>query len=110
MGTCEGAGRWGKDGPRKREGFLGKGFCAPGGGGYLPERAASGQKNEEILDKVKEVTHTDMETILKNQGREPVKGALPGAGPRGFFADRKCAKIAGAVKEVLAYCLQKGRE
>ena len=57
----------------------------------------------QILDQVKEVTHTDMVTILKNLDRELVKGALSGAKFKEyFFANCKCDKIAEAVKEVLA--------
>ena len=55
------------------------------------------------MDQVKEVTHTDMVTILKNLDRELVKGALSGARFKEyFFANCKCDKIAEAVKEVLA--------
>ena len=78
-------------------------FCAPGGGGYPPERVEPEQRNKKILDKVKEVTHTDMVTILKNLDRELVKGALSGAKfQEYFFENCKCGKIAEAVKEVLA--------
>ena len=78
-------------------------FCAPGGGGYPPERVVPEQRNKKILDQVKEVTHTDMVTILKNLDRELVKGALSGARFKEyFFANCKCDKIAEAVKEVLA--------
>ena len=78
-------------------------FCAPGGGGYPPERVVPEQRNKKILDQVKEVTHTDMVTILKNLDRELVKGALSGAKFKEyFFANCKCDKIAAAVKEVLA--------
>ena len=78
-------------------------FCAPGGGGYPPERVEPEQRNKKILDKVKEVTHTDMVTILKNLDRELVKGALSGAKfQECFFENCKCGKIAEAVKEVLA--------
>ena len=60
------------------------------------------QRNKKILDKVKEVTHTDMVTILKNLDQGLVKGAL--AGDRfkeNFFAGCKCDKIAAAVKEII---------
>ncbi len=78
-------------------------FCAPGGGGYPPERVEPEQRNKKILDKVKEVTHTDIITILKNLDRELVKGALAGESFREyFFANCKCDEIAAAVKEVLA--------
>ena len=78
-------------------------FCAPGGGGYPPERVEPEQRNKKILDKVKEVTHTDMVTILQNLDRDLVKGALAGSKFAEYFSDNcKCDKIAAAVKEVLA--------
>ena len=59
--------------------------------------------DKKILDQVKEVTHTDMVTILKNLDRELVKGALSGDKFKEyFFANCKCDKIAEAVKEVLS--------
>ena len=73
------------------------------GQGYPKERVEPEQRNKKILDQVKEVTHTDMVTILKNLDRELVKGALSGAKFKEyFFANCKCDKIAEAVKEVLA--------
>ena len=70
------------------------------GDGIGPEIVREAKK---ILDKVKEVTHTDMVTILKNLDRELVKGALSGEKfSEYFFANCKCDKIAEAVKEVLA--------
>ena len=78
-------------------------FCAPGGGGYPPERVEPEQRNKKILDKVKEVTHTDMVTILEKLDRDLVKGALSGAKFREYFFENcKCEKIAEAVKKVLA--------
>ncbi len=77
-------------------------FCAPGGGGYPPERVVPEQRNKKILDQVKEVTHTDMVSILKNLDRELVKGALSGENfQEYFFADCKCDAIAEAVREIL---------
>ena len=77
-------------------------FCAPGGGGYPPERVEPEQRNKKILDKVKEVTHTDMVTILQNLDRDLVKGALSGAKFKEYFpANCKCDKIAAAVKELV---------
>lgn len=57
-------------------------FCAPGGGGYPPERVVPEQRNKKILDQVKEVTHTDMVTILKNLDRELVRVLYPVPGLR----------------------------
>ena len=78
-------------------------FCAPGGGGYPPERVEPEQRNKKILDKVKEETHTGMVDILKNLDHDLVKGAPPGEKfQEYFFANCKCDEIAAAVKEVLA--------
>ena len=78
-------------------------FCAPGGGGYPPERVVPEQRNKKILDQVKEVTHVDMATILKNLDQELAKGAVAGAKfQEYFFANCKCEKMAAAVKELLA--------
>lgn len=78
-------------------------FCAPGGGGYPPERVVPEQRNKKILDQVKEVTHTDMETILKKLDRELVKGALAGEHfQEYFFAGCKDEKLAQCVRELLA--------
>lgn len=77
-------------------------FFAPGGG-YPKERVVPEQRNKKILDAVKEVTHTDMVTILKNLDRELVKGALSGEKfQEYFFANCKCEKLAACVKEILA--------
>ncbi len=52
---------------------------------------------------MKEVTHTDMVTILEKLDRDLVKGALSGAKFREYFFENcKCEKIAEAVKKVLA--------
>ena len=78
-------------------------FFAPGGGGYPKERVVPEQRNKKILDSVKEVTHVDICTILRNLDRELVKGALSGEKfQEYFFANCKCDKIAACVKEILA--------
>ncbi len=78
-------------------------FVSEWGLGYPRERAVPEQRNKKILDQVKEVTHVDMVTILKNLDRELCKGALSGEKfQEYFFANCKCDKIAEAVREVLA--------
>jgi len=77
-------------------------FCAPGGGGYPKERVEPEQRNKKILDSVKEVTHTDMVTILKKLDQTFVKQALSGEKfSEYFFANCKCEKMAEAVREIL---------
>lgn len=77
-------------------------FCTPGGGGYPKERVVPEQRNKKILDSVKEITHTDMVTILKKLDRELVRGALSGEHfAEYFFADCKDERIVTAVKEIL---------
>ncbi|MCR5476732.1 MAG: RpiB/LacA/LacB family sugar-phosphate isomerase [Lachnospiraceae bacterium] len=78
-------------------------FCAPGGGGYPPERVEPEQRNKKILDSVKEVTHRDMVTILKELDRELVRGALSGETiEQHFFADCRDEQIGAVVREILA--------
>lgn len=91
---------WG--GELKLEYIFEKLFCAPGGGGYPPERVVPEQRNKKILDSVKEITHTDILTILDKLDRELVKGALSGEGVKKyFFANCKDEAIAAKVKEIL---------
>lgn len=78
-------------------------FECEGGGGYPKERVVPEQRNKKILDQVKEVTHVDMVTILKNLDPELAKGAVAGEKfEELFFANCKCDKMAAAVKELLA--------
>lgn len=78
-------------------------FCAPGGGGYPPERVVPEQRNKKILDKVKEVTHTDLVTILNQLDRELVRGALSGEHFQTYFFENcKDAQIADCVRSLLA--------
>lgn len=77
-------------------------FEGESGQGYPRERVIPEQRNKKILDGVKEVTHKDMVTILKELDQDLVKGAL--SGPKFkeyFFENCKCDKIAAAVKEII---------
>ena len=77
-------------------------FFAPGGGGYPKERVIPEQRNKKILDAVKEVTHTDMVTILGKLDRDFVRQALAGEKfVEYFFANCKCEKMAEAVRNIL---------
>ena len=78
-------------------------FSTPGGGGYPKERVVPEQRNKKILDGVKEITHVDLITILKNLDQELVKGAMAGEKfGEYFFANCKDEKLAACVKELLA--------
>jgi ribose 5-phosphate isomerase RpiB len=78
-------------------------FCEPGGGGYPPDRVVPEQRNKKILDQVKEVTHTDLLTILRKLDPELTKGALSGSAfSEHFYQDCKCEATAACVKELLA--------
>ncbi|MDD6572174.1 MAG: RpiB/LacA/LacB family sugar-phosphate isomerase, partial [Thermoflexaceae bacterium] len=77
-------------------------FECEGGGGYPKERVVPEQRNKKILDQVKEVTHVDMVTILKNLDPELAKGAVAGEKfEELFFANCKCDKMAAAVRELI---------
>lgn len=72
------------------------------GGGYPAERAIPEQANKKILDSVKEITHNDMISILKNLDQTFVKETLSGPKFREyFFANCKCPQIKAAVEEIL---------
>lgn len=73
------------------------------GQGYPKERAAVMKKNREILNQVKNVTHTDMLTILKNIDQELLKGAISGEKfSELFFPNCQDSEIAAYIKKVLA--------
>ncbi len=92
---------WG--GELKLEYIFEKLFCAPGGGGYPPERVVPEQRNKKILDQVKTVTHRDLNDILPELDRDLVKGALSGAKfSEYFFANCKDEKLAETVRTILA--------
>ena len=91
---------WG--GKLKLEYIFEKLLCAPGGGGYPPERVVPEQRNKKILDSVKLVTHRDMVTILKELDPELAKGALCGEGVAKYFFDNcQDEAIAEAVRDIL---------
>lgn len=71
--------------------------------GYPRERAAIMAKNRGILSQVKEVTHQDMLTILKNIDQDLLKTAISGEKfQEYFFANCQDAVIADYLKTVLA--------
>lgn len=77
-------------------------FCAAPGGGYPPERVVPEQRNKKILDSVKEVTHVDMVTILKNIDQDFLKETISGDKfQEYFFANCKCDEIRAIIESVL---------
>ena len=78
-------------------------FCAPGGGGYPPERVVPEQRNKKILDGVRAVAFRDLSDILKDLDRDLVKGAFAGEHfAENFFPTCKDEKLAATVKELMA--------
>lgn len=78
-----------------------------GGGGYPKERVVPEQANKKILDKVKEITHNDMLTILKKIDQKFLKETIDYPFfKEQFFKDCKDERIAKCLKTVL----QKGKK
>lgn len=78
-------------------------FGCKSGQGYPPERAEPEQRNKKILDGVKEITHTDMMTILKNIDQKFLKDTVSGEKfQEYFFANCQVPEIADYIKSVLA--------
>ncbi|MGN0243160.1 MAG: RpiB/LacA/LacB family sugar-phosphate isomerase [Lachnospiraceae bacterium] len=76
--------------------------CEPGGG-YPKERVVPEQANKKVLDGLKEITHVDMMTILKNIDQDFLKTTI--GGPKFaelFFANCKDEEMAAYLKSVLA--------
>lgn len=78
-------------------------FEGESGQGYPRDRVIPEQRNKKILDKVKEVTHADMLTILKNIDQELLRGAVGGEKfSELFFPNCQDAAIADYIKGILA--------
>ena len=72
------------------------------GGGYPKERVVPEQRNKKILDGVKEITHKDMLTILKEIDQDFLKTTI--SGPKFkeyFFENCQVPEIAEYIKSVL---------
>ena len=65
---------WGSE--KNLEYIFEKLFSSPFGGGYPKERALPEQKNKQILDSVKMISHTDMLTILKRIDHDFLKETI----------------------------------
>ena len=72
------------------------------GNGYPPERVEPEQRNKRILDQVKQVTHKDMLTILRDIDQTFLKETISGERfGEYFFSNCKDEAIAGYLKGVL---------
>ena len=77
-------------------------FCAPGGGGYPPERVVPEQRNKKILDGVRAAAFKPLIEILKGIDQALLKGAIAGEHfQEQFFADCKDPELAAYVKTLL---------
>ncbi len=78
-------------------------FTGERGQGYPKERVVPEQANKKILDQVKEITHKDMLTILKEIDQTFLKETVSGAKfQEYFFANCKDDAIAEYIKGILA--------
>lgn len=78
-------------------------FGCESGQGYPPERVVPEQRNKKILDGVKEITHTDIMTILKKIDQQFLKDTVSGEKfQEYFFANCQVPEIADYIKSVLA--------
>lgn len=72
------------------------------GQGYPKERAAIMAKNRVILNEVREVTHKDMLTILKELDQDLLKGAIGGENFKTYFyANATNEKLKDAIKGII---------
>lgn len=72
------------------------------GGGYPKERAIPEQNNKKILDKIKEITHTDMLTILQKIDREFLFETINRPQfKKYFFENAKEGTIKEYIKEII---------
>lgn len=77
-------------------------FAEEAGNGYPKDRVIPEQRNKKILDTVKEVTHKDMLTILKEIDQEFLKETISGEHFQElFFANCKDDAIATYLKSIL---------
>ena len=60
-------------------------FATPFGGGYPVERREAEQRNKKILDDIKQITHKDMLTILKEIDQDFLKEAINRPNFKDFF-------------------------
>ena len=76
-------------------------FSEPFGGGYPKERREPEQRNKEILDEVKKVTHKPIMTILKEIDQQFLKETISGAHfAEYFYPNCKDEEIASYLKSL----------
>ena len=77
-------------------------FSSEFGGGYPKERVIPEQRNKKILDEVKQITHNDMITILKNIDKEFLKETINRKQfKKYFFEHAKDKEIIDYINQVL---------
>lgn len=77
-------------------------FSTQPGGGYPKEWAAPEKRNREILNQVKQITHTNFMDVLKNIDQDFLKGAIAEESfPEMFFANCENEEIAAYIHKVL---------
>lgn len=78
-------------------------FAEEMGGGYPRERVIPEQRNARILNEVKQITHTDLMTILKTIDQDFLKETISGKYfQEYFFENCQDEEVATYLKEVLA--------
>ena len=78
-------------------------FCSEPGGGYPKERAVPEQRNKKILDNVREITHKDIMTILREIDKEFLKETVSGEPfKKYFFENSKSAEITDYIRNILS--------
>lgn len=78
-------------------------FAEDAGNGYPKDRVIPEQRNKKILDSVKEVTHKDILTILKEIDQDFLKETISGVRfQEYFFANCQDEEIATYLRSVLA--------
>ena len=78
-------------------------FCAPGGGGYPPERVVPEQRNKKILDGVRAATFKPLIECLKSIDQDLLKSAIAGEKfSELFFASCRDEELATYIKSLLA--------
>lgn len=77
-------------------------FSTPFGGGYPIERREPEQRNKKVLDSVKEITHNNMITILKNIDQEFLYNTVNREEfKKYFFENAKDEEIIECIKKII---------